>query len=1310
MTSYTALPVSGSSATTNYIATSATLPITSAESINALLIIGDGVTVSGSALTVGTGVIAASDTGTNGNTISAPIVLGAEGIVTTNNSTLTVSGSISGTAGLTIGGGGTLALPNTNGYTGATNINSGTVSVGNSTSLGLAVSVPNASFEAPSEGVTFAYNPVGAGWNFVGNSGISANGSGFSSPTAPDGTQVALVQQVGNFSQNIFFSAPGNYTITFLTAGRPSLGPNPFKVLLDGVQIGATVVPLSTTSYNTVTIPFTITSAGFHNLGFAGQNTSAADLTSFIDNISISASSALNFNGGALQTSSPGVTLSNPLTFNSSVVSFTGANPITFAGTVTLNGFNAANIVANNLLAVTNTGGVTFAGQVANSTAQVGTLSLLGGGTLYLTNAFGASNSYTGQTTIVSGIINAQQASSLGVTSNVVVAGTGAALQLQSAAGFTLARSLILNGNGVNGNGAVENVYGNNILTGTVTLNTSTNVGVDAGTLGPMTGAISGPGDLNKVGLGLFAINASSPSWTGQFNINQGIVRLDGGQYAMGNIASGTVVNSGASLQLNASGGVFQAETITLNGNGIAGTLPAGALVSIQANTVQGNIILNSGATLGGNAALTLPGIVSGADLTKVGTGTLTLQAPNTYVGNTNVLGGTLTVNGAGSILGTGTTAGTGVNLFEGTTLTLDNNGSGTTTAINLANRVNNSTPWTFNGGTLNFFAVNPSAGAAPLSSSQTIGAVTLASGQATISSGWAAASGVAGTTNGLTITSLNRQPGATLIFNGSNVDLSGPTGTTITATNGAVQTAVATIAATAATEVGNVVTITTSAVHGFAVGQTVVINGLTPSGFNGTYTILSVPSTTTFTYADANSGLGTSAGTAGTANVNTVTITTSSAHGFSIGQTVSISGVTLPGYNGAFTIVSVPSATTFTVTNNNSGLAASGGGIAAAAIGIAATSGATESGNTVTITTPTIATTATGVSEASTAQATIALGAAIETGNVVAVTTSANHNFVVGQSVVIAGVTPAGFNGTFTITGILSPTSFTYTDPTAALGTSTGAGTASVTNTVTVTTATAHNLLIGQTVVISGVTPAAYNGTYVVTSIPSPTTFTYTSLFTGLATSTAAGTVQAAHGLVTGQTVTIAGVGVSGYNGTYTITSIPNAATFTYTDATSSLAVSGSGTAILEAPNQLLFTNAPGLTTGAAGSGILPYALVTGPAAGGTDFATVSGSNLVRFTNYTTALVNGGINTAANTGTVYKEIGSEALTGNVSLNGLLISGAGLTLTSPANATLTLTGGGLIVVGGSDALNVPTLAFGTTEGIVTTASGRPPPP
>lgn len=63
-----------------------------------------------------------------------------------------------------------------------------------------------------------------------------------------------------------------------------------------------------------------------------------------------------------------------------------------------------------------------------------------------------------------------------------------------------------------------------------------------------------------------------------------------------------------------------------------------------------------------------------------------------------------------------------------------------------------------------------------------------------------------------------------------------------------------------AASQSGNIVTITTRAAHGFAPGMSVTIAGVTPAGYNGTFTVLGIPSGTTFTYS---TGSGLTAGTA---------------------------------------------------------------------------------------------------------------------------------------------------------------------------------------------------------------------------------------------------------------------------------------------------------------------------------------------------------------------------------------------------------------------------------------------------------------
>src|SRR2546430_1149296 len=149
---------------------------------------------------------------------------------------------------------------------------------------------------------------------------------------------------------------------------------------------------------------------------------------------------------------------------------------------------------------------------------------------------------------------------------------------------------------------------------------------------------------------------------------------------------------------------------------------------------------------------------------------------------------------------------------------------------------------------------------------------------------------------------------------------------------NGATQPAAVAIAASpnGATENGFLVTITTTSAHGLSAGQSVTVAGVGVAGYNGAFPVVSVPTSTQFTYIAGASGLAASGG--GTAASATATIQTTSAHGFVVGQLVTTSGIGVSGYNGTFAITSVPDSTHFTFTAATGGLAASGGGTAAAA------------------------------------------------------------------------------------------------------------------------------------------------------------------------------------------------------------------------------------------------------------------------------------------------------------------------------------------------------------------------------------------
>ncbi len=158
--------------------------------------------------------------------------------------------------------------------------------------------------------------------------------------------------------------------------------------------------------------------------------------------------------------------------------------------------------------------------------------------------------------------------------------------------------------------------------------------------------------------------------------------------------------------------------------------------------------------------------------------------------------------------------------------------------------------------------------------------------------------------------------------------------------------------------------------------------------------------------------------------------------------------------------------------------------------------------------------------------------------------------------------------------------------------------------NTVTIATGSAHTLQVGDTVMIAGVGVAGYNGTWMVSAVPTSRSFQFTNPVSGLATSgggivtlatpgatesgnTVTISTAAAHGRSVGDVVTISGVGVAGYNGTSTITAIPTPRTFQYTTAASGLANSGGGSATYFSPFQVRISGNDSAVVGGSG---LPY------------------------------------------------------------------------------------------------------------------------
>jgi hypothetical protein len=163
------------------------------------------------------------------------------------------------------------------------------------------------------------------------------------------------------------------------------------------------------------------------------------------------------------------------------------------------------------------------------------------------------------------------------------------------------------------------------------------------------------------------------------------------------------------------------------------------------------------------------------------------------------------------------------------------------------------------------------------------------------------------------------------------------------------------------------------------------------------------------------------------------------------------------------------------------------------------------------------------------------------------------------GDTVTIAGVDSV-FNGSYQITGTPSANSLTF-GKTRAPFTRTVSKKAMDGGVATLTTTAAHGLVVGDVVNITGVPVTGgidFNGgPFVVTAVPSTTTFSYATNQTqnltvttkALAAGVATLTTAVQHHLSVGDDVVVA-INDSRFDGTYQVTAVPSNTTFRYTPA----------------------------------------------------------------------------------------------------------------------------------------------------------------
>jgi len=265
-----------------------------------------------------------------------------------------------------------------------------------------------------------------------------------------------------------------------------------------------------------------------------------------------------------------------------------------------------------------------------------------------------------------------------------------------------------------------------------------------------------------------------------------------------------------------------------------------------------------------------------------------------------------------------------------------------------------------------------------------------------------------------------------------------------------------------------NVVTITTSAAHGYLTNDSVTVTATTQTTVNGTYTIVSVPTSTTFTYAKTASNISSIADTGSVVSSSNIKMANASgilsvvnggtgaatlkANNLLVGNGTSSPSVIPAGTTGNVLTSSTASTVTagsfavgteytiLTVGTTNYtliGAASNTVGVVFTATGVGTGDGTATTNTWVSGTyTPAALSTATGSAPSYSARAMVSFnadssaavtGTYIQSGTTVTVTLT-SHGLVTGNRIYVNITSGTGIDGTYTITSVADANTFTYT------------------------------------------------------------------------------------------------------------------------------------------------------------------------------------------------------------------------------------------------------------------------------------------
>ena len=469
-----------------------------------------------------------------------------------------------------------------------------------------------------------------------------------------DGTTAGTLDTASSITDNgtLTFNAPGDVTYAGVLTGTGVVN-----------KLGTGILTLGNATTNSTYSGGTTVNAGTLKAG----------------------SSNAPFGTGAVtENSSGGVVIDlNGQTISNAMTLYSAASPTVYAltssvtggtqqtGTVTL-GFNAmVGLATGNTMTISGAiGSSSTYGLTINNGVDAGTVVLSG------------NNSYTGSTTINSGVLSVSSLANGGSNSNI-------------GASTNSASNLVLAGGTLRYSGVTASTNRNfTISSGSAGVFDISSAGA---TLTISGGAANTTGSLTKVGSGTLTLSGTN-TYTGATTISAGTLQISStGSLNNGSYAANISIDTGATLQYSSStaqtlsGNISGAgaltkdtnsSTLTLSGtNTYTGTttisvgtlaLSNGAALAdtnaVNLSTLNATLLLNASETigsltgaasssvsLGGNtltvgdaSSTTYAGVISGSggSLTKVGSGTLTLSGTNTYTGTTTISAGTLLLGG----------------------------------------------------------------------------------------------------------------------------------------------------------------------------------------------------------------------------------------------------------------------------------------------------------------------------------------------------------------------------------------------------------------------------------------------------------------------------------------------------------------------------------------------------------------------------------------------------------------------------------------------------------------------------------------